>query len=81
MLPPTSVLYFKHLPHVSGSIRLYDIIKQIKPMIHIFGHSHINYDITIDNIHFIQSPLKYPTERKKWGEDEFILKQIYSFTI
>lgn len=84
LLPPTEFLHFKHLSHVSGSIKLFNIIKEIKPIVHVFGHSHINYNKTIDEIQFIQVLLLYlyifiesveiSNRKEKMGRSRFSIK-------
>ncbi|NES20750.1 MAG: metallophosphoesterase [Symploca sp. SIO3E6] len=65
LLPDPKYLKFKKLPDVSVSTVLAAQIKLIGSQIHIFGHSHINYDILIDDVRYIQNALRYPRERKE----------------
>jgi hypothetical protein len=41
--------------------------------VHVFGHSHIPWDETMDGVRYLQHPLAYPQERR--GR-EHILAQI-----
>jgi len=63
LLPPTDRLGFKGLPRVAGCVALEQQIRQIGSAIHVFGHSHINCDLTIDSIRYVQNALLYPRER------------------
>lgn len=63
LLPPTEYLKFKGLPQVSGCLSLETQIRTLKSMIHVFGHSHISCDRTIDGVRYVQNALRYPKER------------------
>ncbi|NET58830.1 MAG: metallophosphoesterase [Symploca sp. SIO2E6] len=65
LLPHPQDLKFERLPEVSISTVLAKQIKLIDSQIHIFGHSHINRDVFIDNVRYIQNALSYPRERKQ----------------
>jgi hypothetical protein len=45
------------LPSVCGSNYLRDQVTQLRPNLHIFGHTHIPIDLEIERIRFIQWPL------------------------
>lgn len=34
---------------------------------HVFGHTHIARDEVVDGTRYVQQPLGYPKERKRWG--------------
>ncbi len=63
LLPSREWLKFKALPQVSGSLAIDEQIRQINSKLHIFGHSHINWDVTIDGVRYVQNALSYPRER------------------
>ncbi|MBI4850492.1 MAG: metallophosphoesterase [Acidobacteria bacterium] len=63
LLPSREWLRFKALPQVAGSIHLDKQIRAVNSTIHIFGHSHMNWDVTIKGIRYIQNALSYPRER------------------
>lgn len=63
LLPPREKLKFKGLPEVAGCKMLERQIRELKSVIHVFGHSHINRDIVIDGIRYVQNALRYPRER------------------
>jgi len=74
LLPDPKYLKFKRLPEVSISTVLAEQIQLIGSKIHIFGHSHINRDVLIDDVRYIQNALLYPRERKKnWLNLKLIL--------
>lgn len=74
LLPPQNMLRFKALPLVAGSPVLEQQIRLLKPHVHVFGHSHINYDKVIDGIRYVQNALLYPRDRHIFG---FGLKPIW----
>lgn len=63
LLPNREWLRFKGLPQVAGSVHLDEQIRAIKSTTHIFGHSHMNWDVTIKGVRYIQNALSYPRER------------------
>jgi len=68
LLPPVSYLRFKGLPLVAGSVALDDQIRKLNSVIHVFGHSHINFDREIDGVRYIHNAFGYP---KKDGESNY----------
>lgn len=52
------------LSKVIGSDPLEEQIRRLKPTLHIFGHTHIPIDMTIDDIRYLQWPLGYQREAK-----------------
>lgn len=63
LLPGREWLKFKALPQVSGCLAIDKQIRQINSTVHVFGHSHINWDVTIKGVRYIQNALSYPRER------------------
>lgn len=63
LLPPREHLRFKGLPRVAGSPALDEQIRELKSVIHVFGHSHISCDRVIDGVRYVQNALCYPKER------------------
>ena len=47
---------------VLGSLQLDEQVRQLKPHIHIYGHSHVNTKIKIDGITYINNAFGYPSE-------------------
>jgi hypothetical protein len=39
-------------------------IRKLGSAIHVFGHSHINRDLIIEGVRYIQNALSYPRERR-----------------
>ncbi len=49
---------------VLGSDGLGEQVKQLNPDIHIYGHSHVNQSIELDDIRFVNNAFAYPTENR-----------------
>jgi predicted phosphodiesterase len=73
LLPAKENLIFKGLPKVAVSRLLEQQIRELQSVTHVFGHSHINRDCTIDGIRYMQNALRYPRERSNGG---LFLKEI-----
>ena len=67
LLPPVEHLRFKGLPRVAGSTSIEDQVRALNARVHVFGHSHIRCDCTIDEVRYVQHGLGYPRERRKSG--------------
>ena len=65
LLPPRRNLRFKGLPKVAGSTSIEGQIRRLNSRVHVFGHSHINYDCVIDGIRYVQNALAYPNEHHR----------------
>jgi Icc-related predicted phosphoesterase len=76
LLPSINYLRFKGLPKVAGSVLLEHQIRKLNSKIHVFGHSHINCDVKIDGVYYIQNALSYPREKQL---SNLPLKQIWQF--
>ena len=75
LLPDTKNLRFKGLPKVAGTTGLDDQIRALKATIHVFGHSHINADVVIDGVRYVQNALSYPRDAEK--NANFAFKRIW----
>lgn len=75
LLPPPERLRFKALFKVANCVGLDDQIRRLRAVVHVFGHSHIACDRIIDNVRYVQNPLRYPKEQR---QPEFPLKMIWS---
>ena len=64
LLPEKRTLFQPGLHRVSGSVPLERQLRQLMPDLHVFGHTHLNMDKTIDGIRYIQWPLGTPREQK-----------------
>ena len=49
---------------VLGTSRLERLVRDIRPDIHVYGHSHVNRDIVIDGINYINNAFAYPYEER-----------------
>jgi len=74
LLPPVSKLSFKGLPLVAGSTALDRQIRALNSLVHVFGHSHINFDQIIDGVRYVHNAFGYPKEE---GASNFCLKLIW----
>jgi predicted phosphodiesterase len=63
LLPSKVNLRFKGLPKVAGCHLLEEQIRELGSATHVFGHSHINCDLVIDGVRYVQNALSYPRER------------------
>ncbi len=63
LLPSRDYLRFKSLPRVAGCSLIERQIRELKSIIHVFGHSHINRDCVLDGVRYVQNALSYPRER------------------
>jgi hypothetical protein len=63
LLPPVENLRFKQLPQVSICEPLEAQIRRLGSAVHVFGHSHINRDLRLDGVRYVQHALQYPRER------------------
>ncbi|PCI42375.1 MAG: metallophosphoesterase [Moraxellaceae bacterium] len=55
---------FHYLHPVMGSELLEEQIRQLKPQIHVYGHSHVNRQITLDGIEYVNNAFGYPSETR-----------------
>ena len=68
LLPEKRVLlHGSLLPKVSGSSPLEAQIRRLQPDVHLFGHTHINVDVTIEGVRYVQWALGNPKEREQGG--------------
>jgi predicted phosphodiesterase len=74
LLPAIERLSFKGLPLVAGAPALDRQIRALNAVIHVFGHSHIDFDQEIEGIRYVHHAFDYPRE-KGWAKDP--LKQIW----
>ena len=57
LIPEKSKLFYKNLPKAVGSDYLFDRIKQLRPDVHVFGHTHFSWDCWLDDVRYVQWPL------------------------
>lgn len=63
LLPEKRKLFYPNLPKMCGSEFLRKRISDLRPAVHVFGHTHFGWDAVIDGTRFVQAPLCYPRER------------------
>jgi hypothetical protein len=73
LLPAVERLSFKGLPLVAGSLALDRQVRALNAVIHVFGHSHIDFDHVIEGIRYVHHAFDYPRE-EGWSKEP--LKQI-----
>lgn len=49
---------------VLGSHKLGEQLRRLQPDIHVYGHSHVNRDIELDDIRYINNAFAYPAEHR-----------------
>lgn len=61
-------LLYPNLPKAVGSRFLRDRVEQLRPDVHVFGHTHFAWDAIHDGVRYIQAALAYPAERRaRWA--------------
>ena len=63
--PEKRFLYLPTLSKAVGSDYLKRRVAQLRPDLHVFGHTHFGWDSTIDDVRYVQIPLCYPQEREQ----------------
>jgi len=58
VIPPQQRLLYP----VLGSARLEQQLRRLDPSIHVYGHSHVNRQVTIDGLSYINNAFGYPSE-------------------
>jgi predicted phosphodiesterase len=74
LLPAVERLNFKGLPLVAGTLALDRQIRLLNAVIHVFGHSHIDFDQVIEGVRYVHHAFDYP-QGEGWSKDP--LKQIW----
>jgi hypothetical protein len=52
----------KLLYPILGSTRLESQLRKLNPIIHVYGHSHVNHHVKIDGVSYINNAFGYPHE-------------------
>ncbi|EIE23640.1 Metallo-dependent phosphatase, partial [Coccomyxa subellipsoidea C-169] len=65
LLPEKRMLFQPNLAKAVGSDYIQRRIEELRPMAHIFGHTHFAWDTVVDGVRYVQWPLAYPQERKR----------------
>lgn len=66
LLPPKSFLRTPFLPAVVGTDQLERWVRSLGSTLHVFGHSHISWDQTIDEVRYKTNPVAGHTEHPRW---------------
>jgi predicted phosphodiesterase len=64
LLPPKEYLRISWLGNVSVCAALDSQIRQLNSTVHICGHTHTTFDVVIDEVRYVQNPVRYPRERR-----------------
>mmetsp|Transcript_2591 Transcript_2591/g.7734 ORF Transcript_2591/g.7734 Transcript_2591/m.7734 type:complete len:392 (-) Transcript_2591:713-1888(-) len=64
LIPEKRYLFLPTLTQAVGSRFLGDRVRRLKPDLHVFGHTHINWDATLDGTRYVQAALAYSNEWK-----------------
>lgn len=62
LIPPYVPARHRILDPVLGSELLERQLRQLAPEIHVYGHSHINRDVSIDGVRYLNNAFGYPQE-------------------
>lgn len=54
----------RRLYPILGSARLDDQLRRLNASIHVYGHSHVNRNVTIDGVSYINNAFGYPSESR-----------------
>jgi len=65
LCPEKRFLLEPNLAKVIGSDPLEQQVRELKPHLHMFGHTHIPIDLTLDGVRYLQWPLGYQRESDK----------------
>jgi len=62
LLPARNHILLKQLIKVCGHSELDRLVRSIGSSVHLFGHTHISRDMTVQDVRYIQNPRGYPRE-------------------
>lgn len=78
LVPEKRMLMQPSLHTTCGSAFLEAQIRRLMPDVHAFGHTHLNMDLTLDGIRYVQHPLGTPREqRAQTRVSSFGLMRVY----
>jgi Icc-related predicted phosphoesterase len=60
LIPPA----FRKIYPVLGSRRIETLVRTLRPDIHVYGHSHVNREVTVDGLKYINNAFAYPYEER-----------------
>ncbi len=55
---------FRYLNPILGSALIEEQIRELSPQIHVYGHSHVNRQVDIDGIRYVNNAFGYPSEER-----------------
>lgn len=64
VMPSQIPLKRRNIYPVLGSEALGEQVSQLAPDIHVYGHSHVNQSIRLDDIEFVNNAFAYPSESR-----------------
>jgi predicted phosphodiesterase len=64
LMPATMPEQYRYLYRVLGSNRLERRVRAIGSRIHIYGHSHLNRNVQLDGVAYINNAFGYPSETR-----------------
>lgn len=53
---------FRYLHPVMGSKSLGEQLKILQPDVHVYGHSHVNWQVKLGGVHYMNNAFGYPSE-------------------
>lgn len=62
LLPPRVPTIVQELLPVFGAASLGEQIQHLQPQLHVYGHSHLNRSVRLDDVHYINNAFGYPQE-------------------
>lgn len=65
LMPEKRFLFQPNLPKIVGSNLIKDRVASLSPDLHIFGHTHFPWDMTIDGTRYRSWPLGSPSEQAR----------------
>lgn len=80
LLPKPAALIKRSLPMIVGSTKLDAQLRGLGSQVHVCGHTHIDHDVTIDGVRYVQHAMGHPGERKQWwkkSDGDYLPKLIY----
>ncbi|EFN56980.1 hypothetical protein CHLNCDRAFT_21755 [Chlorella variabilis] len=65
LLPEKRMLYQPNLAKAAGSDALEARVRRLRPLAHVFGHTHFSWDAEVEGVRYVQWPLGYPQEHAR----------------
>jgi hypothetical protein len=79
LLPEKRMLFHPNLAKASGSTFIEARIRSLKPIAHVFGHTHFHWDSMIEGVRYVQRSIGYPEERKRRGDAQGVMMPMLLF--